>query len=111
MVEIEDLNSPLIQEEIFGPFLVIERFQDEAEAVERANATRYGLAASVWTERLDQARRVARKIRTGTVWSNTHNKLFAEAETGGHHDSGYGRLHGVEGLNDFLATKHFYYEV
>jgi acyl-CoA reductase-like NAD-dependent aldehyde dehydrogenase len=49
-------------------------------------------------------------LRSGTVWANTHNKLFPEAETGGHHDSGYGRLHGQEGLNDFMATKHFYFE-
>lgn len=111
LVEVDDLSSSLIQQEIFGPCLVIERFNEETDAIERANATHYGLAASVWTQDLAKARRVARRIRSGTVWSNTHNQLFAEAETGGRHDSGYGRLHGVEGLNDFLATKHFYYEV
>jgi len=110
LVEVEDLASPMIQDELFGPLLVIERFRDEEDAVERANATRYGLAASVWTLDASKARRVASQIRSGTVWSNTHNRLFAEAETGGHHDSGYGRLHGAEGLNDFLATKHFYFE-
>ncbi|VCU69225.1 Phenylacetaldehyde dehydrogenase [Pigmentiphaga humi] len=110
LVEVEDLASPFIQNELFGPLLVIERFRDEADAVTRANATRYGLAASVWTRDATRARRVASQIRSGTVWANTHNRLFAEAETGGHHDSGYGRLHGQEGLNDFLATKHFYVE-
>ncbi|MDB5955232.1 aldehyde dehydrogenase family protein [Ramlibacter sp.] len=110
LVEVEDLASPLVQQELFGPLLVIERFRDEDEAVRRANATRYGLAASVWTEDARKARRVAGRLRSGTVWSNTHNRLFAEAETGGQRDSGYGRLHGAEGLNDFLATKHYYHE-
>lgn len=108
LVEVEKLESPFIQAEHFGPLLVLERFLDEADAVARANATRYGLSASVWTRDASRARRVARAIRFGTVWCNAHNVLHAEAETGGHHDSGYGRLHGVEGLNEFLATKHFY---
>ncbi|WP_338617395.1 aldehyde dehydrogenase family protein [Pigmentiphaga sp. CHJ604] len=110
LVEIDDLQSRFIQEELFGPLLVIERFRDEDDAIARANATRYGLAASVWTANPARARRLASRLRSGTVWANTHNRLFAEAETGGHHDSGYGRLHGQEGLNDFLATKHFYYD-
>jgi len=45
------------------------------------------------------------------VWLNAHNRLFAEVETGGYGDSGYGKLHGLEGMNDFMQTKHFYYEV
>ena len=53
----------------------------------------------------------ARRLRSGTVWMNSHNRLFAEAETGGSRDSGYGRLHGVQGLDDFLQTKHVYYEL
>ena len=52
---------------------------------------------------------MARAIRSGTVWLNDHNKLFPEAETGGIRDSGYGRLHGAEGLNEFLYTKHIYH--
>ena len=99
-----------MQNELFGPLLVIERFTTEDEAVHRANATRFSLAASVWTTDMRKARRVATRIRSGTVWSNTHNRLFAEIETGGYRDSGYGKLHGVEGLNDFMQTKHFYFE-
>lgn len=53
---------------------------------------------------------IARERKSGTVWLNTHNKLFAEAETGGVRGSGYGRLDGVEGLNDFLSTKYVYWE-
>jgi betaine-aldehyde dehydrogenase len=110
LVEVQDLASDFIQKELFGPLLVIERFQNEDEAVSRANATRFGLAASVWSTDAKKSRRIAAQLRSGTVWSNSHNRLFAEAETGGFRDSGYGRLHGAEGLNDFLQTKHFYFE-
>jgi len=110
LLTVENLSSRLIQEEIFGPVLVLERFSDEVEAIERSNATFYGLAASVWTQDALKARRVASQLRTGTVWLNAHNRLFAEVETGGYGNSGYGRLHGLEGMNDFLQTKHFYFE-
>lgn len=111
LVEIDDLNSKFIQDELFGPLLVLERFANEDEAVHRANATRYSLASSVWTTNLKTARRVASRLNFGNVWCNTHNKLFPEAETGGYGDSGYGKLHGLEGMFDFMKTKHFYFEV
>ncbi len=110
LFEIDDLASPLVQEEHFGPIVSIETFADEADAVRKANATRYGLAASLFTTDLNRATRVSRAIRTGTVWLNCHTRLFAEGETGGYRQSGLGRLHGVEGLNDFLETKHVYLE-
>lgn len=103
------MESPVVQEEFFGPVMNIEPFSSEEEAVERANGTRYGLSASVWTNDLDRANRVARALRAGTVWLNDHNKLFPEAETGGFRDSGYGRLHGMDGLAEFLSTKHVYH--
>jgi betaine-aldehyde dehydrogenase len=78
--------------------------------VKKANATEYGLAASVFTRDLNRAMRMSRAVRAGTVWLNCHGRLFAEGETGGYRQSGLGRLHGVEGLNDFLETKHFYLE-
>lgn len=109
LLAVEDLSSPVVQEEFFGPVMNLERFGTEAEAVQKANATRYGLSASVWTKDLDRAHRVARAVRSGTVWLNDHNKLFPEAETGGVRDSGFGRLHGIEGLNEFLYTKHVYH--
>ncbi len=111
LIEVEDLSSRFVQEELFGPLLVIERFCSEEDAVVRSNATRYGLAASVWGRDAQRARRIARRLRSGTVWMNSHNRLFPEAETGGSRDSGYGRLHGVQGLDDFLLTKHIYTEL
>jgi betaine-aldehyde dehydrogenase len=110
LFRIEDATSPLVQEELFGPIASVETFADEAEAVAKANATRYGLAASVYTRDLHRAMRVSRAIRSGTVWLNCHGRLFAEGETGGYRQSGLGRLHGPEGLNDFLETKHIYLE-
>jgi betaine-aldehyde dehydrogenase len=110
LFRIDNLQSELVQEELFGPIVSIEGFEDEKEAVAKANATRYGLAASLFTRDLNRATRVSRAIRAGTVWLNCHGRLFAEGETGGYRHSGLGRLHGPEGLNDFLETKHVYLE-
>ncbi|MBU5234165.1 aldehyde dehydrogenase family protein, partial [Vibrio cholerae] len=71
----------------------------------------FGLSASVWTGQGARAWRVARALRNGTVWLNDHNKLFAEAETGGYRKSGLGRLHGVDALLDFSELKHIYQNV
>lgn len=110
LFRIDDVASPLVQEELFGPIVSIERFADEAEAIHKANATPYGLAASVFSQNGERAMRASRAIRAGTVWINSHLRLFAEAETGGYGKSGLGRLHGPEGLHDFLETKHIYME-
>jgi acyl-CoA reductase-like NAD-dependent aldehyde dehydrogenase len=110
VVAVEDPTSFLVQEEIFGPLITVEPFVDESDCVSLANATRYGLSASVWSTDLSRAKRVAAKIRAGTVWINSHNRHAAETETGGYRESGRGRLYGVEGLNDFLQTKHVYFE-
>lgn len=107
---VEDRAHRLVQEELFAPIGILERFSSEEEAVVSANATRYGLAASVHSQNGGRARRVARALKSGTVWINCHNRLFAEAETGGYRESGLGRLHGLEGLADFMETKHIYAE-
>jgi acyl-CoA reductase-like NAD-dependent aldehyde dehydrogenase len=109
LLGVTELGSAAIQEEFFGPVMNIESFTDEDDAVVRANATRYGLSASVWTHDLDRAHRVARRLRSGTVWLNDHNKLIPEAETGGVRESGYGRLHGMDGMSEFLSSKHVYH--
>jgi betaine-aldehyde dehydrogenase len=103
-----DTSAFFCQEEIFGPLVVLERFEDEQEAVARANHSEFGLSASVWTSDGARSMRVARALRNGTVWINDHNKLFAEAETGGYRRSGVGRLHGYDALIDFLEIKHIY---
>lgn len=108
LLAVEDLASSAVQEEFFGPVMNIETFSDEQDAVRRANATRYGLAASVWTSDLARGHRIARAVRAGTVWINDHNRFYPEVEMGGFRDSGYGRLRGREGLAQFLATKHIY---
>ena len=110
LFRIDDLRSTLVQDELFGPIVSLETFEDESEAIMKANATSYWLAASVFTQNWTRAMRVSRKVRAGTVWINTHLRLFAEAETGGFGKSGLGRLHGPEGLHDFLETKHIYLE-
>lgn len=106
LVAHKDTSAFFVQEEIFGPLVVIESFSDEQEAVQRANHSEYGLSASVWTDNGARAWRVARALRNGTVWINDHNKLFAEAETGGYRRSGLGRLHGFDALMDFTEIKH-----
>ncbi|MGH8809079.1 MAG: aldehyde dehydrogenase family protein, partial [Noviherbaspirillum sp.] len=108
LVAHRDTAAFFCQEEIFGPFVVLEKFEDEKEAVARANHTVFGLSASVWTKDGDRGMRMARALRNGTVWINDHNRMFAEAETGGYRRSGIGRLHGYEGLGDFLETKHIF---
>ena len=111
LVAHRDTSAFFVQEEIFGPLVVIERFEDEREAVARANHTEFGLSASVWTRDGARALRVARALRDGTVWINDHNRLFAEAETGGYRKSGLGRLHGYDALVDFTEIKHVFQNV
>lgn len=105
LVRIEDSNTTFLQQEIFGPLLSIYRFADSDEAIAKANDTDFGLAASVWTTDRARGMQIAQKIQAGTVWINAHMKLHAEIETGGYKQSGLGRLHGVEGLDEFMQTK------
>ncbi|MDT8857097.1 aldehyde dehydrogenase family protein [Paracoccaceae bacterium Fryx2] len=94
--------SHLMQEEIFGPVLVSMTFRTPAEAVELANNTRYGLAASVWTENVNLALDVAPKLKAGVVWVNATNLFDAGAGFGGLRESGFGREGGWEGLLAYL---------
>lgn len=99
-------KSPMYADEVFGPVLVIDGFDDEQEAIFKANDTRYGLAASIWSADLRKSQRVANKVQSGTIWINSHGRTFPEIENGGYKESGIGRLHGVEGISEFMQTKH-----
>lgn len=111
LVEVNDVSDFVVQHEHFAPLMTLEVFDTDRDAVPMANATRFGLGSSVWSSDLARAQRIAKGIRCGTVWINAHNKLFAEAEAGGYRESGFGRLHGPEGLNDFMQTKHVYQDI
>jgi aldehyde dehydrogenase (NAD+) len=95
-------SATLAQEEIFGPVLVAMTFRTPKEAVALANNTRYGLAASVWTENVNQALDTARKIKAGVVWVNCTNMLDAAAGFGGYRESGFGREGSHDGLHEYL---------
>ncbi|MGW7417354.1 aldehyde dehydrogenase family protein [Streptomyces sp. NPDC054863] len=107
LVEVEDLDAPIVQQEVFGPVATFEVFDTEDEAVTRANATEFGLAASIWTRDVDRPLRIQREIKAGTVWTNTWAVVHDMFEEGGFKQSGMGRLNGVRGLEEFQETKHF----
>jgi aldehyde dehydrogenase (NAD+) len=94
--------ATLAQVEIFGPVLVAMTFRTPAEAVELANNTRYGLAASLWSENINLALDVAPKIKAGTVWINCTNLFDASSGFGGYRESGFGREGGKEGLYEYV---------
>ncbi len=96
-------SHTIAQEEIFGPVLVTLTFRTPSEAVQLANNTRYGLAASIWSQDIDTAMDVARKVKAGTVWINSTNLFDAAAGFGGYRESGYGREGGREGMYDVLV--------
>ncbi|MCC6905487.1 MAG: aldehyde dehydrogenase family protein [Anaerolineae bacterium] len=95
-------SSTVAQEEIFGPVLVGMTFRTPAEAVLLANNTRYGLAASVWTDNINLAIDVAQKVKAGSIWVNSTNLFDAAAGFGGYRESGYGREGGREGLYEYV---------
>ena len=97
--------STLMQEEIFGPVLAATTFRTPSEAVEIANNTRYGLAASVWSENINLALDIAPKLAAGIVWVNGTNMMDAAAGFGGVRESGFGREGGWEGLAGYTKTK------
>ena len=97
--------SELAQVEIFGPVLVSMSFRTPSEAVTLANNTRYGLAASIWSQDIDQALDVARGIQAGTVWINSTNLFDASSGFGGYRESGYGREGGREGLFEYVKRR------
>ncbi|MDX6758259.1 aldehyde dehydrogenase family protein [Streptomyces sp. F8] len=98
----------VVREEVFGPVLTVETFRTEDEAVSLANDTEYGLAGAVWTADAGRARRVAGKLRHGTVWINDFHPYLPQAEWGGFGKSGIGRELGPSGLAEYRESKHIY---
>ncbi|WP_338666854.1 betaine-aldehyde dehydrogenase [Pseudodesulfovibrio methanolicus] len=98
----------IVQEEVFGPVITVERFSSEDEAVERANSTIYGLSAGFWTRDPDRIERVSKRLRFGTIWVNDFNVYFVQAPWGGYKQSGLGRELGAVGLEEYTEIKHIY---
>ena len=106
LLEVTDPRLPIVQEEIFAAVAVMMVFDTEAEAIELANNTEYGLCASVWTRDVDRGWRVAREIDAGTLWINDWAVIYDECEEGGFKQSGVGRMNGIAVMDDFVEHKH-----
>jgi phenylacetaldehyde dehydrogenase len=98
-------SSPIVREEVFGPVLVAQPYDDLSEAVEAANDSDYGLAASIWTENLSMAHRLSRSLKAGTVWINCHSMYDASLPIGGVKQSGWGRDSGQLAMDGYLEWK------
>lgn len=105
ILHVDDQTNPLVQEEVFGPVLCVSSFANEAEAIELANGTSFGLAGSVWTSDINRAVRVSRKLQCGIVWVNTHNIPDLGMPIGGYGQSGWGRELGQLGIGEYLQSK------
>jgi len=99
-------DAEIVQKEVFGPVVTVQRFSDDEQAIAWANDVPYGLSASVWTTNVSRALNAARLLRFGTVWINDHLPLVSEMPHGGYTGSGYGKDMSVYALEDYTNIKH-----
>jgi 1-pyrroline dehydrogenase len=99
-------KSEIVQDEVFGPVVTVQRFSDEDQAIAWANDVRFGLAASVWTSDIGRGMRVAKAVQFGTVWINDHFTLASEMPHGGFKESGYGKDQSMYAIEDYTVIKH-----
>jgi len=105
LLEVEDVNHDIVQKEVFGPVATFEVFDTETDAIARANATEFGLAAGIFTNSINISRRVTREIQAGTIWTNAWSELNDGFAEGGYKQSGTGRLRGPLAITDFQEAK------
>ena len=103
-------DMEIAQQEVFGPVLVAMAFDDEAEAIQLANETRFGLAGAVWSQDVARAHRVAGQLRAGTVWINSYKAISVMSPFGGFGDSGFGRSSGLDGLREYTVPQSVWVE-